>query len=188
MTTENHFAIQIFPENQGTKSIPRAFRFSKSTNNRFIGVIDFNLQPFGTSDAFFVSAVGFLRNNAFQTKVIGDLVKIFSVFDNVVVELDYFILNQSFFQQFFSLKIRQFLRRMSIEPKQIENLINQSQIRIIANSLKPLKVRFSFVIVGNDFTIQNHFVFLKFERIRHFFEFLRKIESVSGIQSDRIIS
>ena len=71
---------------------------------------------------------------------------------------------------------------MSVQPKQIEDLISHRQIWVFAYFLQRLKVGFSIAVVSDDFTIQNHLVILIVEGINNLREFIEVGESISRVK------
>ena len=53
---------------------------------------------------------------------------------------------------------------------------------MFADRLQHLETGFAGMVVGNNFAIQYHFMFLQREGLRDYSEFFRKINAVSGIE------
>ena len=163
MAAENKFIPIIPSQNKRPEFLSAAFGRGKSTNEDFFGLLTFNLQPVAVSCAAAVSAVGFFGNHSFEPKFFYLHEKCFSFFKNMIVIFDVFGFYQSLFQKFFPLKKTEVFRRVPIKPEKIENLVNDIKVRIFANALQPLEIWFSFVVISNKFSVQNHFVLLKFQ-------------------------
>src|SRR5262245_37126026 len=102
MSDVDKIVMFVDSQDQSPQTLSASLRLSEPTDDRFLPVMSFYLQPGKTSSTLQIGAGGIFCNDSFQTTSRGDLEKVNTVLFDVVAKLNMRKARQTLAKQFFA--------------------------------------------------------------------------------------